>query len=105
MKQKLALIGAVLLLLLVGCTRIPDDRSVFQATVVELYETSCLVEPAEGSWEAQSADRIVVPTDEAFAADAAVGDLVEITHSGDLMESYPAQLGQVYGIKIIEKSK
>lgn len=79
------------------------DRSgasfTFQATVLEVNDTQLLVEPAAGSAELASADQIYVSTPE--AATFQTGDIVEITYNGSIMETYPAQLGEVYGIQTV----
>ncbi len=33
-----------------------------------------------------------------------IGDLVEISYNGEILESYPAQLGEVYKITVIEQT-
>lgn len=84
--------------------RTPDIvKTTFEATVLETGDSCCLVEPVEGSAELNSADRIEVqiPTSDP-AIEPEVGDLIEITYNGSIMETYPAQLGEVYNIKIIQ---
>ena len=34
-----------------------------------------------------------------------IGDFVEISYNGEIMESYPAQLGEVYKITVIEQTE
>ena len=34
-----------------------------------------------------------------------IGDVIEIEYAGEILETYPAQLADVYGIKVIEKNK
>ena len=70
-----------------------------------------LKQSVEGSLELSSSDRIVVYTGDLSSADAwssegeaEVGDLIEITYSGDIMETDPAQLGEVYRVKVVEKA-
>lgn len=79
------------------------DRSglsfTFQATVLEANDTQILVEPVSGSAELASADQIYVSNPDAVALQA--GDMVEITYDGSIMETYPAQLGEVYSIEIV----
>lgn len=79
------------------------QTAVFTAAVLEAGEKTLLVEPAEGSAELASADRISVGLTAGAAvldvdgepctlADIRVGDTVEITYSGMIEESYPAQI-------------
>jgi len=79
--------------------------STFSATVLEIHDGYYLVEPMEGSWELSSADRIEVPIRNAVPSpEPEVGDVIEIEYSGDILESYPAQIANVYGIKVISES-
>ncbi len=71
----------------------------FQATVLEAGDAQILVEPVSGSAELSSADQIYVSNPDAVALQ--VGDVVEITYDGSIMETYPAQLGEVYSIEIV----
>ena len=66
--------------------------SQFLATVIRVDSWGILVEPLEDAWERSSADRIEV----SFAnlqerPQLEPGDLVRITYSGTLQESYPAR--------------
>lgn len=66
--------------------------SSFTAKIIELDGSSALVEPAEGEWERNSADRIYVSIRDFEDIGANEGDLVEIFYDGYIMESYPAQI-------------
>lgn len=81
--------------LLPGSSR---EVSILRATVVEIQGGSLLVEPVEGSWELRSADRILVDA----AGEVRVGDVLEIEYNGELRETYPAQLGKVYHLRVID---
>lgn len=76
--------------------------STFEATVIETAGHTILVEPVSGSAELNSAGRIVVPLSDDMAFQP--GDLVEITYNGEIMESDPAQLGEVHEITLIESA-
>ena len=86
--------------------RTPDIvKIIFEATVLEINDTCYLVEPVEGSQELNSADRIEVPIpnpDSALSPE--VGDIIKITYNGDIMETYPARLGEVYNIRVTRKA-
>ncbi len=75
----------------------------FQATVIEVTDDSILVEPAEESLELNSADKFSVPNKEKLALQ--VGDIVKIVYNGEILESYPAQLGEVYKITLLEQTE
>lgn len=71
----------------------------FQATVLETSDSQILAEPVPGSAELASADRFSLPNQDGLALQA--GDLIEIEYNGGIMESYPAQLGEVYSIRVV----
>ena len=87
--------------LLPGCSEQKDEVS-FVATVFEVDQSSLLVEPAEGSAELSSADRITAHLGEATIEDpegnelditaVEVGSRVTIFYDGTIAESYPAQV-------------
>lgn len=80
--------------------------SSFNATVLEIHDGYYLVEPVEGSWELSSADRIEVPIRNAVPSpEPEVGDTIEIEYSGDILESYPAQIANVYGMRVVEEAE
>lgn len=94
----------ICLAVLTGCGKKGADEAqgaVFQATVIEVTDMDILVEPVEGSAELSSADRIYVPNKDGLELQA--GDVVEIEYDGNIMESYPAQLGEVSDIILKDK--
>lgn len=57
----------------------------------------------DGSIELNSADQITVPiTNINPSPDPEVGDILEIEYDGSIAESYPAQITNVYSIRIVE---
>lgn len=77
----------------------------FQARIIEIAEGTMLVEPVEGDQESKSSDRISVPIRNMEPSpEPQVGDLVEIRYDGTIMESYPAQLGEVYQIRVLKEA-
>ena len=83
-----------------------EAHQVFQAEILEIYDGNYLVKPVEGSWELSSADRIEVPIRNAHPSpEPEIGDVIEIEYSGEILETYPARIADVYGIKVIEKNK
>lgn len=76
----------------------------FDATVLEIG-TTILVEPFEDADERKSADQIYVSTNvsgERPVPELKVGDEVRIYYDGLIMETYPAQIGNVYEISLLE---
>lgn len=92
----------IAVLLLAGCSGPRGSEVSFGATVLENNQSSLLVEPAEGSAELKSADRIVAYLDNADIADpkgnevsitaVKAGSRVTISYDGMIAESYPAQI-------------
>ena len=81
----------------------PAPTGSFQATVVEAHDDYLMVEPLAGSNESKSADRIHVSLKNKTISwpNPTVNDVIEISYDGSIMETYPAQLGEVYHIEIV----
>ena len=83
-----------------------EAHQVFRAEILEIHDGHYLVKPVEGSWELNSADRIVVPISNAHPSpEPEIGNVIEIEYSGEILGSYPAQIADVYGIKLIRKAE
>ena len=83
-----------------------EAHQVFRAEILEIHDGNYLVKPVEGSWELNSADRIVVPISNAHPSpEPEIGNVIEIEYSGEILESYPAQIADVYGIKLIREAE
>ena len=84
--------------------RIADNEAhqVLQAEILEVHDGYYLVKPVEGGWELSSADRIEVPIRNAHPSpEPEVGDVIEIEYSSEILETYPARIADVYGIRVI----
>lgn len=79
-----------------------QETITFQATVMEATEDSILIKPKDGSLELDSADRFCIPNKE--NKELQTGDFIEVTYNGEILESYPAQVGEVYKITLIGRS-
>ena len=80
-----------------------SGKATFQATILEVRDGYYLVEPVDGSTELNSADLITVPiTNINPSPEPEVGDVLEIEYDGSIAESYPAQITNVYSIRIVE---
>ncbi len=66
----------------------------FIATVLEINGNSVLVEPVPGANELSSSDQISFGIKD-MDIGAKVGDVVKVTYTGGIMESYPAQINAV----------
>ena len=83
-----------------------EAHQVFQAEILEICDGNYLVKPVEGSWELSSADRIEVPIRNAHPSpEPEIGDVIEIEYSGEILETYPARIADVYGIKVIKQTE
>lgn len=79
-----------------------QEDSVLQAKILEIHDGYFLVQPVEGSWELSSADRIEVPMQNMSPSpEPQAGDIIEIRYNGEIMETYPAKIGEVYSIRVI----
>lgn len=82
-----------------------EAHQVFQAEILEIHDGYYLVKPVEGSWELSSADRIEIPINHAHPSpEPEIGDVIEITYSGEILETYPARITDVSGIRIVEET-
>lgn len=82
-----------------------NNNPVFQATVIEVNGDVVLVKPTESSDAAKSADKIYVPlTDmhKEIRTKLKAGTEIIVEYDGTLQETYPATVGTLYDIYIIE---
>jgi hypothetical protein len=94
MMKKVFVFGLVLVCMisvLAGCGT-KDKSENFKAKIIEIYEDSVLVEAVEGESIRSSSDLFTFGTKELEEIGIMVGDLVTITHTGEIRESYPAQI-------------
>ena len=80
-----------------------EQRVSFRAEILELDSQAMLVRPAEGSAELRSCDKIWVPTRLLLTPGAEVGSTIEIAYDGQIMETYPGQIGKVDSIRIVDQ--
>ena len=80
-----------------------DETVTFQATILEIQDGYYLVESVEESAELNSADQITIPMINMNPSpEPEVGDVLEIEYDGSIAESYPAQIVNVYSIRVVE---
>lgn len=78
----------------------------FRATILEIKDTYYLVEPVEGSQELKSSDQITVPMKNLDSSlEPELGDIIEINYNGEIAESYPAHITEVYSIKVVKEAE
>ena len=89
----------------VQSTRQEIQETAFEAVILEISDTYLLVEPIEGSSELNSADQITVPmTNMNVSSELEVGDIIEIKYNSEIAESYPAQITEIYSIKMVKEA-
>lgn len=85
-------------------------KTYFKATVLEIADAYLLVEPFADTLESKSADQIKVGTADMgeelsnYLAEASIGDIIEIGYDGSIAESYPAQISNIYEIKLVTEA-
>ncbi len=87
---------------------ITDYHSGFNAKVLEVNENNILVEPFENEDERKSASRIYVSTElkgNGQLPELKKGDYVTISYDGQIQESYPAQITNVFYITLHERGR
>ena len=79
-----------------------DQAAVFYPVVEEIGDGYMTVLPNEDTPERASSDKITVPIQHMDSSkEPVVGDVVEISYNGVILESYPAQLGEIYRIQVM----
>ena len=84
-----------------GDTPADVNGVILDAKILEISNKSYLVEPMPGSAELNSADRIWVQMELDADPMPLVGDILRITYDGQLMETYPAQIGKVFRMQVV----
>lgn len=84
-----------------GDTPADVNGVIMDAKVLEVSNGAVLVEPMPGSAELNSADKIWVPMLMDTEPALRVGEIVRICYDGQLMETYPAQIGEVFRIQVV----
>ena len=80
------------------------DSVTFQGEILEIHDKYFLVKP-ESSWAINSADKIEVPMENMNASlEPEVGDIIEVSYGGEILETYPARLNNIFSIKVIEEA-
>lgn len=115
----LVLCGSVLL---GGCGRknageSPEEEGALCGTdtmkgiVLEIRDGSLVIAPDEESWVRSSSDQVVAGTAECTDKASqealkrlAIGDTVEVTFSGNVLETYPASIGNVSALRILSRT-
>ena len=78
----------------------------FDAEILSVEDSSYVVTPVEGSQELNSADMIVVSMQHLDPSlEPKIGDVIRIVYDGNIEETYPAQIHNVYSIRVIQEKE
>ena len=101
MKRILALSLCFLMVVVIfaGCS--DDKKCFFKAEITDLGTNYVIVCPLDEYPEVRSSDKISI-SGWIGEGDVSVGDTVGIYYGGQIMESYPAQLGGISKIEIYD---
>lgn len=78
-------------------------RASLRAVVKEIIGETMLVEAVADSPELSSAHQFTIPIrNMAASPEPQIGDVIEIRYDGVIMESDPAQLGEIYSVTVVE---
>lgn len=102
-KKRILIVVLIILLLVVSIKTIDglwyreqgDVEYSFRATVLEINGNSVIVEPIEGEEELRSSDKISFSIEGIANPEIKAGSLVQVIYTGEIMESYPAQIEAV----------
>lgn len=96
------LLCGLMVLGITGCGEKKNDEHSFLGKITEVASSYIIVEPDENEEERTSSDRFHINMiDPGFSL--SVGDSVKITYTGDIKESFPAQIGKTNVEKIDKK--
>ena len=102
MKKKCVWILVFICLLgLVGCEN--DANAVFQGKIIEINDEAMLIEPLAGYVQAEHEDTINVPIQYMPSSpEPTVGDVIEVTYNGIMMEEKPPWPCGITKVVIVE---
>lgn len=95
-KTPVFLLLVLVLAVLTACGReenpIDPSERTFLSTILEIQGTTVMVQPAAGSDILNSGDKVSFDIGDLDSLDVEVGDAVEVTYTGNVMETYPVQI-------------
>ncbi len=104
--MKKIMVLLICILTLSGCARTGEkaNQPYFTAKVAAVYETSLLIEVTEPGSSGISAGSPAYIGRDASTESLSAGDIIEIKFNGNVMESYPLQLGEIYSVEKIRSA-
>ncbi len=98
MKNKILIFSLAIILIIsvicIYCIYNKESVSSFRGKVVEVGTTSVIVEPFVGESIRKSSDKVAVSIID-NKVKYKVGDIVKVTYTGEVMESYPVQINEI----------
>lgn len=86
----------------------PKQQSYFNASVLEVNDNSIMVEcTKEFNSGITVGEKVSVATETVVAAampEMAIGDSIRVVFNGDVMESFPLQIGTVFSIYLLDET-
>lgn len=79
-----------------------QEKTIFKAEIIEIYDNDVIVKPEGNSNIAKSSDKISISKEIFKENEVEIGDMVSIEFNGIILESYPAQLGQVFSVELLD---
>ena len=84
--------------------KIEKKTITFEATILEIQGTQLLVQPIEDSQAFQNSTQISISMKNMDSSlEPQVGDVIAISYDGQILETYPLQLGEIYSITITKE--
>jgi hypothetical protein len=83
-----------------------EKQFALRARILEVHDTHFLVEPVEGSMELASASRIEVTRKNMPAyPEPQPGDMLQVYYDGQILETYPAGIRNVFSMAVIHREE
>ena len=74
-----------------------------KGTVLDISNGTVIAEPFVGEDELNSSDKFVISMEKMNSSpEPQVGDIIEVKYNGDIEETYPARLGGVISVSVVE---
>lgn len=102
-KNRGLILGIVLVITVLIIFSFSRSDISFKGVISNMEDSYIIVKPLENEREIKSADKISIPINLISEIEAKERDTIEIVYDGIINESYPAQLGEIYSIKLIEE--
>lgn len=102
-RNKGLILGIVLVIAVLVVFSFSRNDTSFKGVISHMEDSYVIVNPLENEEEIKAADKISIPIKAIDEIKVNEGDTIEIVYDGIIKESYPAQLGEIYSIKLIEE--